>query len=331
MRLPLILILFVLLAAFASAAPGAERKPVPVAIPIPAADSPKPDQLPTPPVSCTLGVSGPRSFVIDYLQPPDDAYFVAIDPTLCGGCSTAPGMWISSVKIALEFRVPCSLPVEVAVVAPVADTACAPPRPPITIGGPWPGTVSSSTVGIKDFTLTLGHPCAVTRRAYLQVRFTGTNPACTADGTRPRLVTTSSCSPCVAWNYYPADTADMCALLLPGTPVIWATVDSCVSASRVGVPQSPAGEHPLRVSPNPARDGSDISFTLATRAHVQVALHDVSGRRVRDVLDAPLAAGEHSLHWDGRDSRGLLVPAGTYFVVVRADEHMSARRVVFVR
>ena len=330
MRPPLALTAFIMLATCAIAAP-AGRKPVPDATPIPALASPKPGQRPTPPVSCTLGISGPRSFVIDYLQPPDDSYFMAIDLPLCSACATAPGVWISSVKIALDFRVPCSLPVEVAVVAPVADTACAPPRPPITLGGPWPGTVSSSTVGIKDFTLSLGRPCAVTRRAYLQVRFTGTNPACNADGSRPRLVTTASCSPCVAWNYYPADTADMCALLLPGAPVIWATVDSCVSASLVRVPPSPAGEPALRVSPNPARDGSDIAFTLATPARVEVGVRDVSGRSVRALLDTPLAAGDHSLHWDGRDARGRLVPAGTYFVLVRADERVTARRVVFVR
>jgi hypothetical protein len=330
MRLPLALAACILLATCANAEPSS-RKQFPTAVPVPAADSPKSGQQPTPPVSCTLGFSGPRSFLLDYLQPPNDSYFLAIDPATCGACSGKPGVWISSVKIALEFRVWCSLPVEVAVVAPVADTACAPPRPPITIGGPWPGTLSPSAPGITDFTLTLGHPCAVTRRAYLQIKFTGTNVLCNDAATRPRLVTTSVCNLCTAWNFYPADTADMCALLLPGNPVIWATVDSCVSTSLAGVPPGHATDGALRVSPNPAREGSTISFALAAPAQTEIAVHDVSGRRVRDVLDAPLAAGEHALRWDGRDARGQLVPAGTYFVVVRADGRVSARRVVFVR
>jgi flagellar hook assembly protein FlgD len=87
----------------------------------------------------------------------------------------------------------------------------------------------------------------------------------------------------------------------------------------------------LRVSPNPSREGSDISFALAAGARVQIAVHDVSGRRVCDVLDTPLAAGEHTLRWDGRDAGGQRVPAGTYFVVVRANGRVSSRRVVFVR
>ena len=328
MRLVITFTSLVLLAAGASAAPPA-LKPTPAAVRVP-------DRLasdPTSPalVNCTLGTSGPRSFLVDYLQLPDDSYFLFISPPLCGACGTAPGVWISSVKMSLEFRVPCSLPVEVAIVSPVADTACAAPRPPIVVGGPWPGVMSATSPGIKDFTLSLGHPSAVMHGSYLQVRFTGTNPVCNDPGTRPRLVTTASCQPCVAWNYYPADTADMCALLLPGTPLIWATVDSCVSASLVGVAPQHAGPRALQVSPNPARDGSDIAFTLSSPSHVRVSLHDVGGRRVRELLDAALTAGQHVVRWDGRDGHGQQVPPGTYFVVAWFGGQPSVRSVVFVR
>jgi hypothetical protein len=330
MRLPLALSACVMMATCAIAAPTA-RKPVPAAVPAHAADALAPGSAQATQAACTLGFSGPRSFLIDYLQPPNDSYFLAIDPASCSACSGKPGVWVSSVRIALEFRSWCSLPVEVAVVAPAVDTACAPPLPLIIIGGPWPGMVSPSFSGINDFTLTLGHPCPVTRHAFLQVKFTGTSPLCNDASTRPRLVTTSSCNLCTAWNAYPADTADMCALLLPGSPVMWATVDSCVSASLADVPPGHAADGTLRVSPNPAREGSDISFALAAGARVQIAVHDVSGRRVCDVLDTPLAAGEHTLRWDGRDAGGQRVPAGTYFVVVRANGRVSSRRVVFVR
>jgi hypothetical protein len=191
--------------------------------------------------------------------------------------------------------------------------------------------MSAATTGIKDFTLTLGHPCAVTHGAYLQITFTGANLACNDAATRPRLVTTAFCNPCVAWNYYAADSADMCALLLPGNPVIWATVDSCVSLSLAGVPPVRAADGVLRVSPNPATDFSTISFANIVAAQVRIDVKDVSGRRVLGLLDAPLAAGEHTLRWDGRDAHGERVPPGTYFVVVRADDRVSARRVVFVR
>ena len=330
MRLVLALALLAALATCAWAQPPA-RKAIPLALPAHDVESTPKTGGPTPPVSCTLGFSGPRSFVIDYLQPPDDSYFMALTLSGCSACAARPGVWISTVKIALDFRVPCTLPVEVAVVTPVADTACSPPRPPITIGGPWPGNVSATTSGIHDFTLSLGRPVAVTHDAYLQVRFTGIGAGCNTDATRPRLVTTASCDPCVAWNYYPADTADMCALLLPGTPVIWATVDSCVSASLTGVPPGGSLGGGVRVRPNPARYGSDISFTLAAQTRVQVVLHDVSGRRVRELFDASLAAGEQQLHWDGRDTSGQRVPPGTYFVVVRTGERTTSRSVVFVR
>ena len=282
-------------------------------------------------VACAVGAQAPRSFLVDYLQPPGDAYFLRVGPSSCATCAGAPGVWISSVSIALEFRVPCSLPVEVAVVDTLASAACSPPDPGRIIAGPWSGTISAATPGTYDFTLPLGQRVALMRDAYLRITFTADDPACTANDTRPRLVTTSSCRLCQSWNYYPADTSDLCALLLPGTPVIYAAVDSCVSPSFADVSGPAAPREFLRVSPNPTRAASDIRFTLAAASRVTVEIHDVAGRRLREVLNAPLPAGEHSLRWDGRDASGRPVPAGSYFAVVRAGERYAGRRIVFVR
>ena len=104
-----------------------------------------------------------------------------------------------------------------------------------------------------------------------------------------------------------------------------------MSLSLTGVPPTCAADGVLRVSPNPANDFSTISFANGVASHVRIDVKDVSGRSVLNLLDSPLAAGEHTLRWDGRDARGARVPPGTYFVVVRADGRVSARRVVFVR
>jgi hypothetical protein len=330
MRIPLLHALL-LLAAFAGPGTAATRKP-PVASGLVAPVPPEASHAAsTVGAGCSIGVSGPRSFLVDYLQPPDDAYYLRVSPSSCATCAGSPGVWISAVSIALEFRVPCSLPVEVAVVDTLVDTTCARPNTGRIVAGPWSGTISTGTTGIQDFTLSLGQRVALLRDSYLRITFTADDPACTADGTRPRLVTTSSCRTCQTWNYYPADTTDLCALLLPGTPVIYAAVDECVSPALDGVgDRSPRAEF-LRVSPNPARTGSDIRFTVAAPSRVRVEIHDLAGRRLREVLDARLDAGEQSLRWDGRDASGRTVPAGSYFAVVRVGERLAARRIVFVR
>ena len=280
---------------------------------------------------CAVGASGPQRFLIDYLQPPDDAYYVRARPTSCAACAGAPGVWISSVSMTLEFRTACGQPMEFAVVGTLGDTACAPPRPERVLLGPFAIPPTVSPLGINTYTVHFGHSLALLNDAYLRVTFTGDGLGCSADGTRPRLVTTSSCSLCVAWNYHAPDTLDLCGALFPGNPVIYAVVDSCVSPSLAGV-DGPAGfVSDLHVVPNPARAESDVRFTLARPGVVSVVLCDIAGRRIRELADGTFAGGEHSAHWDGRDEAGRLVSAGTYFVTVRTNGRITARRMVFTR
>jgi len=279
---------------------------------------------------CPIGPSGPAVYVIDYLQPPDDSYYLRVGPSTCIACSGKPGVWISAVHVKLEFRVPCSQPVAVSVVSMLGDTACSPPDPPRVRRGPVAATLTAAAAGTFDFAVPLEGPVALLGDAYLRVTFPVDGAGCSADGTRPRLVTTSSCFDCVGWNYFPADTSDLCQLLFPGTPIIYALVDSCVSASLAGVDGGTGSPDGVRVTPNPARASADVRFTLGAPAHVRLTVCDVAGRRVRELIDAPLTAGEHSLAWDGRADDGTRVRPGTYFAVLRQDERAVARRLVLL-
>ena len=58
---------------------------------------------------------------------------------------------------------------------------------------------------------------------------------------------------------------------------------------------------------------------------VRAEVVDVRGRRVATLTDGPLPAGAHELRWDAA------VPAGVYFVRVRADGESAARRLVRIR
>ncbi len=98
------------------------------------------------------------------------------------------------------------------------------------------------------------------------------------------------------------------------------------------VPPPPPESRPLAVSPNPARGGCTLGFSLAAPGTGTLFVHDLAGRRVVRLADGPLVAGVHALHWDGNDDAGVPAPAGVYF----ARLHLAAgrdetRRVVLVR
>ncbi|MFC1525224.1 hypothetical protein ACFL6X_00255 [Candidatus Latescibacterota bacterium] len=69
----------------------------------------------------------------------------------------------------------------------------------------------------------------------------------------------------------------------------------------------------------PNGDGSNDSATIRyhiseiDRGRIEIAIHDLAGRRVRHLLSEYRGRGAYSRdEWDGRDDGGLLVPPGSY-------------------
>ena len=85
------------------------------------------------------------------------------------------------------------------------------------------------------------------------------------------------------------------------------------------------------VMPNPVSRGARFSFDLRRAGKVALSVYDVSGRRVARVLDSELAAGEHSVPWDGKDARGLRLGAGVYIYELAMGSDRVARRLIMIR
>lgn len=103
--------------------------------------------------------------------------------------------------------------------------------------------------------------------------------------------------------------------------------------SPVGVPE---GDGPKvawlgPATPNPAHEGTLFRIGLPREASVSFALFDLRGRSVRDLAGGVLPAGEHLVHWDGRDRAGTLAPSGLYFYRLRVEDRVLSGRIVIVR
>jgi len=64
---------------------------------------------------------------------------------------------------------------------------------------------------------------------------------------------------------------------------------------------------------------------------VAVDVYDISGRRVRALLRGELAAGRHTLEWDGRSDAGDSVGTGVYLVRLRAGTERASATVVLLK
>lgn len=60
-----------------------------------------------------------------------------------------------------------------------------------------------------------------------------------------------------------------------------------------------------------------VNFKLKSARNVSVKIYSPLGELVKTLSDAQLSAGEHALHWDGRNNAGENVRQGNYFCVVK--------------
>lgn len=65
--------------------------------------------------------------------------------------------------------------------------------------------------------------------------------------------------------------------------------------------------------PNPFASGTRIGFQLAQPTHVTLEVYNAAGQMIHTLTNATLAAGHHSVYWDGRGKGGRAVESGLYF------------------
>lgn len=83
----------------------------------------------------------------------------------------------------------------------------------------------------------------------------------------------------------------------------------------------------VTIAPNPFSDAAEIRFGVARAQHVDVAVHDVQGRRVRTLAAREFPAGSTTLSWDGRDDGGRELAAGIYYWRVASEEGLRTGKV----
>jgi len=86
----------------------------------------------------------------------------------------------------------------------------------------------------------------------------------------------------------------------------------------------------LAVRPNPGRI-INVSFFAARPAGVRAELYNVSGQKVRTLLDQPVAAGSHTLTFDGKDDRGQRLSDGAYLLRLEQGDYSIARTIVLIK
>ena len=83
--------------------------------------------------------------------------------------------------------------------------------------------------------------------------------------------------------------------------------------------------------PNPFNPETSIQFTLPENGMVNLAVYNIMGQKVRELIADRMQAGTHSVIWDGKDDMGNIVSSGIYLSRLISGEHVAANRMLLLK
>jgi hypothetical protein len=83
--------------------------------------------------------------------------------------------------------------------------------------------------------------------------------------------------------------------------------------------------------PNPFNPTTAIQFSLERGSNVDLKVYDTEGREVRTLHSGSLAAGPHTVTWDGTNAAGKDVSSGVYFYRLKAGEYENTKKMMLIR
>jgi hypothetical protein len=79
-------------------------------------------------------------------------------------------------------------------------------------------------------------------------------------------------------------------------------------------------------SPNPFNPVTRIAYRVPASEHIHIAVYDVAGRLVEQLVDEVKGSGEYVVEWDaGR------LPSGVYFYRMRTGDRTIVRRAILLK
>ena len=83
--------------------------------------------------------------------------------------------------------------------------------------------------------------------------------------------------------------------------------------------------------PNPFNPDVNIAFSLHKAGNVSVDVYNIRGQKVRNLSKGAMQAGNHTLHWNGKDRQGRSVASGVYLVRIQSGKHSQSVKVMLMK
>jgi hypothetical protein len=83
--------------------------------------------------------------------------------------------------------------------------------------------------------------------------------------------------------------------------------------------------------PNPFNPTTIITYSLPKNSFVTLKVYDMLGREVKTLINNEMAAGTHTLQWNGVDNFGTKVASGSYIYRITSGDFVSVKKMVLIK
>jgi len=93
----------------------------------------------------------------------------------------------------------------------------------------------------------------------------------------------------------------------------------------------PAGFALSQNYPNPFNPSTTIGFSLSNAGRVELSVYNVLGQNVTTLVSEYLAAGDHTVTWNGDDNDGNRVTSGVYFYKITTADFSETKKMILMK
>ena len=82
--------------------------------------------------------------------------------------------------------------------------------------------------------------------------------------------------------------------------------------------------------PNPIKNVTLIRYQIPKESYVSLCIYDKAGLFINTIVSKNLKHGNYTTTWNGMNSNGIKVPAGTYFYVLKVDNKTLTKKMIML-
>jgi hypothetical protein len=83
--------------------------------------------------------------------------------------------------------------------------------------------------------------------------------------------------------------------------------------------------------PNPFNPETTIIYQLSASAEVGLAVYNIMGKKVRQLVKSKQSIGEHRVLWDGADDKGKYIASGLYIYRLKAGRVVESKKMILIK